>query len=76
MDTSTTRKAWKARRLSFVVDGSLLVVPAAHAAEPSAATFKGKCLDLRNHCTAALAKASAYMKLGRCIADRGRLLQP
>jgi hypothetical protein len=35
METLTPRKAWKARRLPFVVVRSILVVPAAHAAEPS-----------------------------------------
>jgi hypothetical protein len=140
MDTPMTRKAWKARRLSFVVGVSLLVVPAAHAAEPSASTPKtpsqwckawragnetaklaelyagstsfaatfvtktgqgldkknllGRCVSLtakklllaknaaageklQNRCKAELTKPSpAYTKLGRCIADRGRLLQP
>lgn len=142
MDTSTTRR--KARRLSFVVVVvASLVVPAAHAAEPSvtpktasqwckawkagsetaklvelypgstgfAATFVtktgagldkknllGRCVSLtakkllaakraaalglaaeklQARCRAELAKASpAYTKLGRCVADRGRLLQP
>ena len=144
MDTKTTRKTWNSRRLSFaVVALMLLVVPAAHAAEPSAApktasqwckawkagnetakllelypgsagfaaTFVtktgggldkknllGRCVSLtakklvaakraaaaelaaeklQARCKAELAKPSpAYTKLGRCVADRGRLLQP
>jgi hypothetical protein len=140
MDTKTTRKAWNIRRLSLaVVVASLIVVPAAHAAEPSvtpttpsqwckawkagdetaklvelypgstgfAATFVtktgqglekknllGKCVSLtakklaaaraaqagatlNARCKAELVKASpVYSKLGRCIADRGRLLTP
>jgi hypothetical protein len=138
MGTQTTRRAWKTRRLPLVVVAtSLLVVPAAHAAEPSvtpknasqwckawragdqtaklielypgstgfAATFVtkagqgrdktnllGRCVSLtakklvavkragvklQVRCKAELAKPSpAYTKLGRCIADRGRLITP
>jgi hypothetical protein len=141
MDASTTRR--KARRLPSVVVGviCLLVVPAAHAAEPSTTpktasqwckawkagnetaklvelypgstgftttfvTKTGQGLDKKNllgrcvsltakkllvakraaqqaeaklqaRCKAELAKTSpAYTKLGRCVADRGRLITP
>jgi len=138
MGIQTTRRAWKTRRLPLaVVAVSLLVVPTAHAAEPSvtpktasqwckawkagdqnaklielypgstgfAATFVtktghgrdktnllGRCVSLtakklnaakrveaklQVRCKAELAKPSpAYTKLGRCIADRGRLITP
>jgi hypothetical protein len=64
MDASTTRR--KARRLSSVVsvEAPFLVVPAAHAAEPSVTP---------NTLLLGFSKAS---KLGRCVADRGRLITP
>ena len=138
MGKQTTRRAWNTRRLPLaVVVISLLVVPAAHAAEPSvtpknasqwckawkagdqqaklielypgstgfAVTFGtktgqgrdktnllGRCVSLtakkllaekkavsklQSRCKAELAKpAPAYTKLGRCVADRGRLITP
>jgi len=65
MDASTTRR--KARRLSSVVSvgAPFLVVPAAHAAEPSVTP------DIENDLN--LLGSLASLKLGRCVADRGRL---
>jgi len=65
MDASTTRR--KARRLSSVVsvDAAFLVVPAAHAAEPSVTPAIENDLNLLG--------SLASLKLGRCVADRGRL---
>jgi len=64
MDASTTRR--KARRLSSVVsvEAPFLVVPAAHAAEPSVTPNTDLLGSLMT------------LKLGRCVADRGRLITP